>query len=244
MERVTNNLDNCNFRNKLIDTFIVHHLLPKLNSDSVKIMSCLSPIDGVGLPYYEKYLKPEKKSLICIPLCDGVHFQGYIVNIKEQKIVHIDSLRWDQTKIQPLFKLQKYCLKIQSQVLNSFFRKENSLTLTTSVWLLAGMSSYLINLPEFSDRYNAFDIAYNLLERNPIIQKVESLSPQFSTEDQMKKIASADFWIHVLTNDPESSEYFRQFPPIVLKTSVANFIIKKDCPETLTKKFTSPRIRS
>ena len=93
MERVTNNLDNCNFRNKLIDTFIVHHLLPKLNSDSVKIMSCLSPIDGVGLPYYEKYLKPEKKSLICIPLCDGVHFQGYIVNIKEQKIVHIDSLR-------------------------------------------------------------------------------------------------------------------------------------------------------
>ena len=95
----------------------------------------------------------------------------------------------------------------------------------------------------------------------------------------------------MLTNDPESSEYFRQFPlkgirtnfffitdisktsisginaddngaylksrntskfyycdndrtSIVLKTSVANFIIKKDCPETLTKKFTSPRIRS
>ena len=54
-EQVTNNLDNCNFRNELIDTFTVNHLLSKLNSDSVKIMSCLSPIDLVGLPYFEKY---------------------------------------------------------------------------------------------------------------------------------------------------------------------------------------------
>ena len=54
-------------------------------------------------------------------------------------------------------------------------------------WLVAGMSSCLINLPEISDRYNAFNIAYNLLGRNPIIRKVESLSPEFSTEDQKIK---------------------------------------------------------
>ena len=35
------------------------------------------------------------------------------------------------------------------------------------VWLSAEMFSYLINLPEISDRYNAFNIAYNLLEQNP-----------------------------------------------------------------------------
>ena len=81
------------------------------------------------------------------------------------------------------------------------------------------MSSYLINIPEISDRYNAFDIAYKLLERNPIIQEVESLSLQFFTEDQMKKIASADFLIHVLTDDPERSEYFRQSPPKGLRTN-------------------------
>ena len=62
-------------------------------------MSCLPPIDGVGLPYFEKYLKPsEKKNVICIPFCNGVHFQGYTVNIKEHKIIHIDSLRWNQPK--------------------------------------------------------------------------------------------------------------------------------------------------
>ena len=112
------------------------------------------------------------------------------------------------------------------------------------------------------------------------------MSPQFSTEDQMKKIASADFLIRVLTNDPERSEYFRQSTPkgiptnfffitdtsktsisdinaddngahltsfiiattielvLLVKTSMANFIIAKDCHETLTKKFTFHRIRS
>ena len=91
------------------------------------------------------------------------------------------------------------------------------------------MSSHLINLPEISDRCNAFDIAYNLLERNPIIQKVESLSPQFSTEDQMKKIVHADFLIHVLTNDPGRSEYFRQSPPRGIRT---NFFFITDISKT------------
>ena len=72
MERVKNNLDNCNFRNELIDIFTAGHLLSKLNLDSVKTISYLSPIDGVELPYFEKYFKPpEKKNVICIPLCDG-----------------------------------------------------------------------------------------------------------------------------------------------------------------------------
>ena len=55
-------------------------------------MPCLSLIDGAGLLYFEKYFKPPvKKNIICIPLCDGVHFQGYIVNTKKHKIIHIDG---------------------------------------------------------------------------------------------------------------------------------------------------------
>ena len=91
------------------------------------------------------------------------------------------------------------------------------------------MSSYLINLPEILDRYNAFDIACNLLERNLFIQKFESLSPHFSTEDHMKKIASADFLIHVLTNDPERSEYSRQSPCKRIRT---NFFFITDISKT------------
>ena len=96
---------------------------------------------------------------------------------------------------------------------------------------MTGLSSYLINLPEISDRYNVFDIAYNLLEQNPVILslKVESLSPQFSREDQMKKIVSANFLINVLTNDLGRSEYFRQSPPKGIK---ANFFFITDISKT------------
>ena len=42
------------------------------------------------------YLKPSllvDKDYLCIPFCDGIHFQGYAINVKERKVVHVDSLR-------------------------------------------------------------------------------------------------------------------------------------------------------
>ena len=45
----------------------------------------------------------------------------------------------------------------------------------------------------------------------------------------MKKIASEDFLIHVLTNDPERSEYFRQSP---LKGIRTNFFFITDISKT------------
>ena len=98
-------------------------------------MSCLSPIDGVGLPYFEKYLKPpEKKNVICIPLCDGVHFQGYIVNIKEHKIIHIDSLRWDQPKNPTSLQVAKILFESSKQTFESLFSKKNIVMITAVVY--------------------------------------------------------------------------------------------------------------
>ena len=42
------------------------------------------------------YLKPSllvDKDYLCIPFCDGIHFQGYAINVKERKVVHVDSLQ-------------------------------------------------------------------------------------------------------------------------------------------------------
>ena len=97
-----------------------------------------------------------------------IHFRGYTVNIKERKIIQIDSLRWTNRKIQPLIKLQKCCLKIHRQPLKPFFLERKQFYANCyGVWLAAEMCSYLINLPEISDKHNAF-IAYNLLERKLI----------------------------------------------------------------------------
>ena len=100
-------------------------------------------------------------------------------------------------------------MKIYSQPLTSFFEKKKKQFDANScgVWLVAAMSSYLINLPEISDRYNAFEIAYNFLERNPIIQKAESL----------------------YTNDTKKSEYFRQS---LLKGIRTNFFFITDISKT------------
>ena len=83
-------------RNQLTDTFTIDHLLSKLNLNKVTALSCLSSVEKIGLPYYVKYLKPSLlvgKDYLCIPLCDGIHFQGYVINMKERKVVHVDSLR-------------------------------------------------------------------------------------------------------------------------------------------------------
>ena len=77
VNRVEKSLNQCLRQNKQLDTFAVDHLLSKLNSDICKVYACMSPVDRVGLPYFENYVKPnDGKQLLCIPLCDGVHFQG------------------------------------------------------------------------------------------------------------------------------------------------------------------------
>ena len=91
------NLDSCKFNNQLIDTFTVDHLLSELNKDTVAVLSCLSPIDGIGLPYFKKFLNEyilQNKNFLCIPLCDGAHFQGYIVNTKKKwvMLIHFDGI--------------------------------------------------------------------------------------------------------------------------------------------------------
>ena len=73
------------------------------------------------------------------------------------------------------------------------------------IWLVAGMSSYLINLPEISDRHNTFDVAYNLLERNPIIKKLKACPHSFLIKIRRKKLPS-DFLIHVLKNNLKMSD--------------------------------------
>ena len=114
----------------------------------------LFPIDDVCLLYSEKYLKPpEKKNVIYIPLCDGVHFQGYIVNIKEHKIIQISSLRWNQPENPTSFQIAKMLFKNSKQTFESLFSERKQFDANScGVWFAAGMSLYLINLPEISDR--------------------------------------------------------------------------------------------
>ena len=61
-KRVQTNLTKCLNNNDLTVTFSNDHHLGKLNSENVRVLSCMSPIGRVGLPYIQKYLK---RSHIC-----------------------------------------------------------------------------------------------------------------------------------------------------------------------------------
>ena len=98
-------------------------------------------IYGVRIPYFEKYLKsPEKKNVICISFRQGVYFQGYIPNIKERKTIYIDSLPTS-------FQIAKMLFENSKPTFESLFSERKQFDANSGgVWLVIGMSSYLINL--------------------------------------------------------------------------------------------------
>ena len=58
MNQVEKSLNQCLRQNKQLDAFAVDPLLSKHNSDICKVYVCMSPVDCVGLPYFENYVKP------------------------------------------------------------------------------------------------------------------------------------------------------------------------------------------
>ena len=230
IKRVRENLDRCQMKNELTDTFTIDHLLSKLNSNATQVLSCISPIDGIGLPYFEKYLKPQQKAgktYLLIPLCDGVHFQGYIVDIKKSKVIHVDSLRWDAAENATAIKIAQVLFGDSNASYESFYQSRMQFdTNSCGIWLVAGMCSFVIGLPEVIDRDNAFDICFSLLEQNkehqiskPIAINDVNVLSEFCNEEQVKKFNSADFIIQVLRNNPEKSEYYRESPPKGIRTN-------------------------
>ena len=81
----------------LTDTFTVDHVLSNLSLSRTGVLACMSPIvDGIGIPFFKKYLKIsqiENKNFLCITLCCGVHFQGFVFDICNKTKVHVDILR-------------------------------------------------------------------------------------------------------------------------------------------------------
>ena len=177
-------LDKCRDQNFLIDTFTADYLLSKRSSGSIGLLACMSPIDGIGLPFFKKYLKKsqiENKNFLCIHLCDGVRFQGYVVDDCNKTIVHVDSLRNNNSKnatskaiATTLFDGENINFKFY------FTRRVQFDSNSCGVWLVAGIASYV-------HAHDAFDIAYSSFERKAEIQVNSSVptSSNWKSEDHI-----------------------------------------------------------
>ena len=229
-EGARKDIHNCYFENKLLDTFTVDHLLAKLNSSKISIRSCLSPIDKGWLPCYARYLKPsdiDGKEFLCIPLCDGVHFQGYIIDVIKRSIVYIDSLLWKTADNPTARKIAKIFFKDQDVTFQSLFSGRGQFDSNScGMWLVSGIASFLIGIPEITRKSETLDICYSLLERtSPNLPEPNETPITLSglnlinCEDHIKAFSQADFLIRTLKS-PEKSDYFKKTPPKGIRTNL------------------------
>ena len=208
--------------NSLLDTFTVDYLLSKLSSPDVKVFVCMSPIDLTGLPFFLNYLKrPEKQSVCVIPLCDGAHFQGYVADIKNKTIIHVDSLSNRPPENSTSLKIANILFDVEHIKYSSLFESRRQFDSSScGTWLSAGIASYILNLPLPTKRSEAFEIAYGLLPSRESLKPEESaFPPDYSTADIIDRFTTAEFLINTLLNEPHKGEFFRERPIRGLKTN-------------------------
>ena len=130
----------------------------------------MSPIGGISLPLFKKYLKRsqiENKNFLCIPLCNSVRFQGYVVDVCNKTIVHVDSLQNNNIKKATSKTIATTLFdddNIKTRTSNLILNKESSLNPTAVVLACCQYCFFCPSLPLPSGLDDAFDIAYSLLE--------------------------------------------------------------------------------
>ena len=238
-KRVQTTLTKCLNNNDLTDTFTIDHLLRKLNSENVRVLSCTSPMVSVGLPYIQKYLKNPhicEKNILCIPLCDGVHFQGYVVDVLKKEIIHIDSLRPANGKNPVSAIIARVLFKQKEVRFKSYFMTRVQFDSSSyGLWLIAAMAAYVHSLPKSSVRNDAFDIPFSLFERKKEFRdgNVESEVPSsenWKSEDHINIYTSAKFLIDVLKNSPTNSPFYTEVLPKGIRSNYFYITDTTKCP--------------
>ena len=150
-KRVELSLNSCFRQKEMLDTFVVDNLtIYRLSSPSRKMLPCYAPIRNIDMPYFEDYLNNKVLSsdinLVCLPLCDGAHFQGYIVNKLTQTIVHVDSIKPNAARNPTSVKIAKKFFESEEFVtFKSLYSERVQFDSNTcGIWLIAGMSSYIL----------------------------------------------------------------------------------------------------
>ena len=193
--RVGKTLSNCDKRNQLTDMYCVDHLLSKVSSEHITVRSCLSTVERVGLPCFKNHLNPnllKSNDFLCISLCDGIHFQSYVVNSKENRIIYFYSVHPNSAENPTSKEIATILFGKVDVLYESYFTERKQYdTNSCGVLLTAAITSFILQLPVVTDRNHAFDICFSLLERetppNYVKDEIPApLSVNVSSDKQMK----------------------------------------------------------
>ena len=105
-------------------------------------------------------------NFLCIPLCDGRHFQGYIVNSKEKRIIHFDSLHSNSAKNPTSEEIANILFGKVDILYESYFMERKQIDANScGVSLTATITSFILQLLVITNQNHASDICYSLLKR-------------------------------------------------------------------------------
>ena len=152
----------------------------------------MSPIDGISLPLFKKYIKKpqfENTNFLCISLCDGVHFGGYVVGACDKTVVHVNCLQNNNSKNATSRAIATTLFNGENINFKSYLkRRVQFYSNSCGVWSVAGIASYVHALPLPSGLDDAFDIESSLLENKAEIPVNSSVptSSNWKSEDHFE----------------------------------------------------------
>ena len=163
-----------------------------------------------------------------------MHFQGYVADVCNKTIVHVDSPRNNNSKnAQPQKQSQLPYLMTRTSTSNLILNKVSSLTSTVVVFgLLLVLPAYVHAIPLPLGLDDAFDIAYSLLECKveiPVNSSVPT-SSNWKSEDHINFFSTAHFLVHALMKDPFRSEFYLEDAPKGIRSNFFYITDVTKCP--------------
>ena len=174
-------INGCETEGKLLNTHVVDQLLSVFNSNTCFIFPTYSTVSGNMSPYYGRFRGKSRLDdaveLIVLPLCDGSHFNGYIVDLVNKHIVCVDSM------YQPKYRKRSIGAKLR----DTYFDAGVDITYTTyfeqrvqgdghscGAWMVVGMVAHILKAEEYGStltREKVFNIMVILIENIGIAEK-------------------------------------------------------------------------
>ena len=188
----------CETKRECLETSVIDAALHIFGSKDVFICSAWNPKESQTSPFYQTELEKLKRKdkfknvrLIVLPLCDGSHFNGYIVDIHSTTIVFIDSMYPRKTGRR----------SVGTYLADTFFPGRNVSFLefydkryqfdvhSCGAWLVLGMAGYIIGIKGGNSRCtleNAFSLLMTLVENIPISEKLEKIKNIFGIDERIE----------------------------------------------------------
>ena len=164
-------IDQCQYKGFRLDTLSVDQLLGRIEWIGVQVLYCMSPMDSVDLPYFGRYIRRQRirqdVNFFVIPLCDGHHFQAYIIDISAKTVIQVDSLRECLVQKSTAQKIANLVFEEKQNDIQTTFRalfptRVQFDSHSCGAWMVSGVAAHILKLDIPESKEDAFQMLRKL----------------------------------------------------------------------------------